>query len=67
MTRDTYKPGIVGFAEQIECRGRTWYAQEFCEWDGTFEGVNLYDEDGDFVCDFESMEELRDFIQEVVE
>lgn len=61
------KNDVIHAPVEVIANDRLWYYQEFDKWDGTFEGVNLYDEDGDFVCDFESMEELRDFIQEVVE
>lgn len=56
---------LISAPEQIEAAGRKWWLQQFNKWDGSFEAVNLYDEDGDFVAEFESMEELQDFLSKI--
>lgn len=48
---------MIQKAEKIEVNGYIWFVQKFAE------GVNLYDSDGDFVAEFESMEEVMRFIQ----
>ena len=53
---------LVGKPEKIEANNKTWYFQQFCGWNGNLKAVNLYDEDGDFVCEFRSVEEMNDFI-----
>ena len=42
--------------KKIEVNGFTWYFQEFIE--GDKHEFNLYDSDGDFVAEFDSMEEM---------
>ena len=46
--------------KKIEVNGFTWYFQEFIE--GNKHEFNLYDADGDFVCEFDSMEEMMHFV-----
>ena len=53
---------LISAPEQIETAGKTWWTQMFCKWSGELEAVKLYDEDGNFVAEFESMEELQDFL-----
>ena len=56
---------LIGAPEQIEAAGKMWWTQMFCGWNGELEAVNLYDEDGDFVAEFESMGELDEFLKGV--
>lgn len=46
--------------KKIEINGFTWYFQEFIE--GDKHEFNLYDSDGDFVAEFDSMEEMMRFV-----
>ena len=46
--------------KKIEVNGFTWYFQEFIE--GDKHEFNLYDSDGDFVAEFDSMEEMMRFV-----
>ena len=58
---------LIKAPEQIESAGgMKWWIQEFDRADGQLEAVNLYDEDGDFVGEFESMEELGEFLSMVI-
>lgn len=45
-------------AIKIEVDGFTWYYQEFEN-----DGVNLYDNDGELVCDFSSCSEMLHFLK----
>lgn len=46
--------------KKIEVNGFTWFFQEFIE--GDKHEFNLYDSDGDFVAEFDSMEEMMRFV-----
>ena len=48
--------------ERISRNGRNWFYQEFDRYDGQLEAVNLYDENGDFVEEFRSIEEMNRYI-----
>ena len=48
---------LIGDPEKMEINGREWWLQQFCHGDGTLKFVRLYDEDGEFVSEFASMEE----------
>ena len=48
--------------ERISRNGRNWFYQEFDRYDGQLEDVNLYDENGDFVEEFRSIEEMNRYI-----
>lgn len=50
---------------QFTVNGRDWWRQQFNGWDGNLKAVRLYDEDGNFVSEFESMEELKYFVEGV--
>ena len=39
--------------------------QQLCKWDGTLDSVLLFDQDGDLVGEFESMEELSEFLSKI--
>ena len=56
---------LISEIEGIEVNGRTWYYQQFNGWDGNLKTVNLYDEDGCLIAEFQSMEELEDFVSGV--
>lgn len=57
---------FVGEVVKITSNGIKWYYQMFSNLDGTLKAVNLYDEDGDFVVEFKTMEELKEFVKGVV-
>lgn len=48
---------LIGDPERITAGGREWWVQQFCRMDGTLKTVRLYDADGEFVREFESIEE----------
>ena len=48
--------------ELISRNGRNWFYQEFDRYDGQLEAVNLYDENGDFIEEFRSFEEMIRYI-----
>lgn len=56
---------IISAPEQIEAAGHKWWLQQFNKWDGSFEAVNLYDQDGDLVGEFQSIEELSEFLSKI--
>ena len=56
---------LISEVVKITANGRKWYYQQFNKWDGNLKCVNLYDEDGEFVCEFQSMEELKAFVEGV--
>lgn len=58
---------LIGKPERIEAGGKLWWVQTFCKWDGTVKSVNLYDENGDFISEFSSMEDAIDFARKVRE
>ena len=60
MDRDIIEEPVM-FRE----KGRDWWYQQFNGWDGNLKAVNLYDEDGVFVCEFDSLEELMYFVKGV--
>lgn len=49
--------------ERISRNGRNWFYQEFDRYDGQLEAVNLYDENGDFVEEFNSYEDMTAYIE----
>ena len=51
---------LIGDPERITAGGREWWVQQFCRMDGTLKAVRLYDADGEFVGDFDSMEAALD-------
>ena len=53
---------IIGKPEQIEVNGKWYWIQEFNRWDGTLKAINLYDEDGDIIGEFNDMDMLLDFV-----
>lgn len=56
---------IIEEPVRFRVNGRDWWYQQFNKWDGNLEAVNLYDEDGVFVCEFESLDELMYFVKGV--
>lgn len=56
---------IISAPERMVVNGREWWTQEFNHWDGTLEAIRLYDDEGNFVCEFESREELKYFLEGV--
>lgn len=58
--------GDVMKAKELEVHGKRWYYQEFTDALGDTESLNLYDEDGDLVCEFESWSDMMWFIQSPV-
>ena len=48
---------LIGDPERITVNGREWWLQQFCRMDGTLKAVRLYDADGEFVGEFQSVEE----------
>lgn len=57
---------LIEAPEQITVNGFTWWIQQFNKVTGEVDAVNLYDEDGNFICEFESVEELTEFVEGVV-
>ncbi len=47
---------LIGDPERITAGGREWWLQEFCRMNGTLKAVRLYDADGKFIREFESVE-----------
>ena len=56
---------LIKAPEKIEAAGASWWMQQFFSVKGDLEAVNLYDADGDFVAEFESMEELSEFLSKI--
>ena len=54
--------GYIMEVEQITRNGRKWYFQEFDRPDGQLEAVNLYDDTGAFVGEFESYGDMYIYI-----
>lgn len=54
----------ISKADKIEVNGFEWFVQEFDRPDGNLEAVNLYDADGDFVCEFQDYNEMMHFIKD---
>ena len=54
---------IVGAPQRLVIKGREWWTQEFNHWDGTLEAIRLYNEEGDFVKEFQSWEELMEEVR----
>lgn len=48
---------LIGDPERFTAGGREWWLQQFCRVDGTLKAVRLYDADGEFVGEFQSVEE----------
>lgn len=55
---------MIKNAEKITVNGFTWYIQEFDKPDGNLAAVNLYDADGDFVCEFQDYNEMMRFVKD---
>lgn len=55
---------IVTAPEKITKNGKEWWYQEFNHWDGTLEAIRLYDEEGNFVNEFQSYDDIMDYIRE---
>ena len=53
---------LVGEVEKIQANGKVWYYQQINRWDGNLKAVILYDDNGDYVSEFQSMEELEKFV-----
>ena len=56
------KRGYIRAVEQITRNGLKWFYQEFDRPDGQLEAVNLYDENGDFVDEFNSYDDMMIYI-----
>lgn len=56
---------LISAPEQIEAAGAIWWMQQLCKWDGTLDSVLLFDQDGDLVAEFESIEELSEFLSKI--
>lgn len=56
---------LVGEVTKFTASGRKWYYQQFFSIGGNLKAVNLYDEDGEFICEFKSMEEMKNFVEGV--
>lgn len=48
---------LIGDPEKITVEGREWWIQQFCHGDGTLKAVRLYDEEGYYVGEFQSVED----------
>ena len=59
MARIMINSGI----EEIEVNGFLWKWQELDSPDGNLEAINLYDSDGDFVCEFRDYKEMIHFLK----
>lgn len=57
-----HRVGYITEVVQITRNGRKWYYQEFDRPDGQFEAINLYDDTGDFVEEFNSYEDMTAYI-----
>ena len=57
---------LVEAPKRISVNGKTWWFQLFNKVTGEVDAVNLYDEDGEFVCEFESVGELNEFLKGVM-
>ena len=53
---------LVSKVEKIQANGKVWYYQQVNRWDGNLKAVTLYDDNGDYVSEFHSMEELEKFV-----
>lgn len=62
--REMYRD-LIGEVVRITTGSRAWYYQQFCKPDGNLKCVRLYDEDGDFVSEFKSMDALYKFLPDV--
>ena len=58
---------LVGEVVKITVNERTWYYQQFCTVDGNLKAVRLYDEDGEFVTEFNNLDDCWDFVEGVKE
>ena len=56
---------LIGEVTKIKVNGINWFYQQFCKPDGNLKCIRLYDEDGDFVSEFKSVNELYDFVEGV--
>ena len=56
---------LIGDVVKFTASGRKWYYQQFCKLDGNLNFVRLYDEDGEFVTEFNSMDDLLEFVKGV--
>lgn len=58
---------VIEEAVPFKLNGRDWWHQKINGWDGNLISARLYDGDGYFVSEFESMEELVNFVKGVKE
>lgn len=56
---------LISAPEKIEAAGAIWWTQQFNKWDGTLDSVLLYDQDGNLVAEFESVEEVYEFLSKI--
>ena len=53
---------MISEVMEMTRNGLKWFYQEFDRPDGQLEAVNLYDENGDFVGEFNSYEDMTAYI-----
>ena len=63
-TKTMYRD-LVGEVIKITANGNKWYYQQFYKLDGNLDCVRLYDEDGDCVGEFHSMDDMVEFVKGV--
>lgn len=56
---------LIEDVQKVEVNGRVWYYQQFNTWDGNLKYVNLFDSEGEFVCEFPDEKMLFEFIEKV--
>lgn len=57
---------LIGDPERITAGGREWWIQQFHHSDGTLKAVRLYDADGEFVGDYESVDQALQMAQGMI-
>ena len=53
---------MISEVVEMDRNGKKWFYQEFDRHDGQLEAVNLYDDTGDFVEEFNSYEDMTAYI-----
>ena len=53
---------MIGEIVKIECSGSTFFFQQFKTSGGKLKSIVLYDEDGDRVAAFRSIDEMSDYL-----
>ena len=53
---------LVTAPECCTAGGRDWWVRVLHHWDGTVDTVILYDDNGDYVCEFDSLRECEDWL-----